>query len=1192
MLDVPLVLAMRAALFFYVSMLWMLVFIQGHAQSSLRTLRLLPGQSCVGDSLNLMPGTLVTGPKPGLLSPASQDWTLDLANNQWCLPRELKDTLWVSFRVLPFRLYDTLRDPYWNPVPVDSNPFPDFRILNQPEPDLVDRLMGNNGQLRKSGSLTRGVAFGSATDATLLSSFNLQLSGMLNEDIGIEAAITDENIPVQPDGNTRQLQDFDQIYVRLHKDEHSLTAGDFWLNPLPGYFLVLRKRGQGLMASTKIPNRLLGKSWPQGAQEVRAAGAVSRGKFRRQEFQGQEGNLGPYRLNGNDGESFIIILSGSEAVYVDGQKMTRGQDYDYIIDYNTAELQFTSKRMITKDNRIVVEFEYADRRYQRWMVQAGHAWDLGSVRTSLQFFTEFDDGNSPVNTSLSEEDKALLAAAGDSSLQALSSTADSVGYSPDELRYKKVDSLVNGTSYPIFVISTDPQTALWRVRFSYVGPGNGDYEPVATESNGRVYGWVAPNSDGSSTGSYAPVEPLVAPRLQQMLVLGAQSTQGPWRWKVEAALSHFDQNRFSDLDAADNQGYAYRLELSRPIALTKLWGDSLILEPSLGMEQVDRHFRPFIRFRSVEFERDWNLVNRNNPNQVLERQLEGIDYLPQAGIRLKNGAQELSYQMHLYEKGNSFSGLRQKAALKFMPKGWSLDWQGSSTRTQDQVWEGLFLRQNWALTKSWKFFALGAKGENEVNPQRLLNSDSLLASSYTFHDVEGWFGSGDSSRLSWRMFYRWRLDELPDATELREASVAHHAGMQAAIKGAKGNRLDLTVTWRELNILDSSLTNVQAASNILTRADYQASWFKQAIKLDLFYETGAGLENQRDYQFIPSLNGLGDFVWIDYNNDGLQARDEFEPRSGTVTGTDGLSYVRVWLPTNEYVRAWFNRFTGQLNLRSPAAWKKKESAWWKRALHRASSQTVFRTDRKTATDLPTEVLNPLPPDIRDTNLLSIQYQFRQSLYWNRFGGDLSLEYTWQEQMRQSLLSGGRELQSQAGHLGRVRWSFHKYWTLETEGRLGNRSRRADLLRNREFELKEASVEPKLWFQPGVRWRAGLSFNYTERLNQAFESAGIVQEGGEMAQMFQPAAEVKWNDPGKGSVELRLRYIYNVFDGPEQSPLQFEMLESLVPGSNFTWGLTVLRSLGDNLQLTVQYEGRQSPGNPTVHLATAQLRAFF
>ena len=42
-------------------------------------------------------------------------------------------------------------------------------------------------------------------------------------------------------------------------------------------------------------------------------------------------------------------------------KLERGIDRDYIIDYNTGEIIFTSRNLITKDDRFYVEYEYNER---------------------------------------------------------------------------------------------------------------------------------------------------------------------------------------------------------------------------------------------------------------------------------------------------------------------------------------------------------------------------------------------------------------------------------------------------------------------------------------------------------------------------------------------------------------------------------------------------------------------------------------------------------------------------------------------------------------------------------------------------------------------------------------------------------------------------------------------------------------
>ena len=166
----------------------------------------------------------------------------------------------------------------------------------------------NLQSLSKSGSISRGISFGNNQDVIVNSSLNLQLSGMLSDDVEILAAITDNNIPFQPEGNTQQIQDFDKVFIQLSKNNTRLIAGDFDLLRPASYFMNFNKKGQGGMFSNIMPLKSKqGDTYAQWHSTVSAS--VSRGRYSRNNFFGQEGNQGPYRLTGANNETASVCFN-------------------------------------------------------------------------------------------------------------------------------------------------------------------------------------------------------------------------------------------------------------------------------------------------------------------------------------------------------------------------------------------------------------------------------------------------------------------------------------------------------------------------------------------------------------------------------------------------------------------------------------------------------------------------------------------------------------------------------------------------------------------------------------------------------------------------------------------------------------------------------------------------------------------
>jgi len=1095
-----------------------------------------------------------------------------LKNKDLSLPIEVEAT----FQTFPFNFSKTYSNKSTDLITQPDRIYDPFRSTGTNSNEKLLDL----GDLEKRGSVSRGITVGNNQSLGVNSSLNLQLSGRLNERFSLLAAIADENVPIQPEGNTQQLQDFDQVYLQIFDDKNRITAGDFQVRNDGGYFMQFNKRLQGGRYETQF-FPVKGDTTKRISADV--SGAVSRGKFARQTIQGVEGNQGPYRLDGAEGERFVVILSGTERIYLDGKLLVRGQENDYVINYNTAELTFTAKVPITKDRRIVAEYQYSDRNYARSLIYSGTQYNSKKLDLQVGIYSEKDSRNQPLQQSLTDEQKTVLTSIGDSLDDAVASSVDTAQFTESQLLYRLRDSIYfdpvlddSVTVNDILEYSTNPELANRKAAFSEVGQGNGDYVRGAQLAFGYVYDWVAPIG-GVSQGNFAPVILLVTPKQRQMVsVAGESRVNKNIVINAEWAGSQYDLNTFSPLDGSDDLGMAGKFVVEGNQPLSKSWK----VIGGVDYEHVSRNFQEIERFRPVEFDRDWNIrsLNFNDNQNILGAKV---------GLAQKDGITAL-YGVKSFTAEDAFTGIQNSADIRSDWDRLSGFYSASLTNQDGERLKADFYQHNSQIKLPFWKVQLGYKDDFEQNRRFDPKADTLNDLSYQFWEWEASIANEDSAENRHKLSYAERTDWLNRQQSLTEATFARIYGYAMELNKMKQSRFAVRVNYRTLEIRDTTITTQERENTLISRLEYSFRAFRGVVNSSTFYEIGSGLENRREFIYLETTPGQGTHIHVDYNENGVKELGEFE-QAIQADQIASANFIRVFVPTNDYIRAFTNQFSQTLFLRPSAVWASKKGV--RKLVSRFSDQFTYSSDRKNL-ELPfIEQFNPFLLDIEDTLLQSVNSNLRNIFYFNQSHPVFGAEFNYQRTNGRNFLTTGFESRLvERTSLG-FRWNFAQALGLEARGEQGSKITRSNAvaLSNRNFNIFFQEVEPRLNIQPGTLWRMSFLFTYKEQFNRVQPVDGTPRE---RSINRKTGVEFTLSTPEKGSLLVNGNLIQISYSGRPDSPVGFEMLDGLQPGLNGTWGVSYQRTLANNLQLSINYNGRQSPGIPVIHTGGVQARAFF
>jgi hypothetical protein len=411
-------------------------------------------------------------------------------------------------------------------------------------------LAGTQDNLLVTGQKTVGVSVGSFGQVNLEQGLDVRIGGEIRPGTEVSGYLNDRGSSL--DGTTREISEFDMIYIAVTDPRFSAVVGDQFVRwPFAG-ILQGHKKIKGIAASVK-----------PGPVEVQAFGALAGGNFTVQTWRGS-GGQGPYAFTGNGEAGFITPISGTIHVTVNGAPCTEGGDDDYLVDFDLGTMTFTARRPILPEDIIRVEYEYKMFDYRRTLsgVSAATAFGDSVVTVRGALWSEIDNKRSPIELTLGDRAVTALAASGDRMPLDTSATA----INPRDVHlplyaltplYIRKDSLgvvmfihkEHDTLRPGF------SDTLYDVHFMEAADNCGDYvREISPKYPAYIYRYAGP-----CAGQYTPLTPLSAP---QRLTSGEMQlgVKVPlFSLNADIAGQERDKNLFSPLDDNDNLSSAARI---------------------------------------------------------------------------------------------------------------------------------------------------------------------------------------------------------------------------------------------------------------------------------------------------------------------------------------------------------------------------------------------------------------------------------------------------------------------------------------------------------------------------------------------------------------------------------------------------------------------------------------------------------
>jgi hypothetical protein len=228
--------------------------------------------------------------------------------------------------------------------------------------------------------------------------------------------------------------------------------------------------------------------------------------------------------------------------------------------------------------------------------------------------------------------------------------------------------------------------------------------------------------------------------------------------------------------------------------------------------------------------------------------------------------------------------------------------------------------------------------------------------------------------------------------------------------------------------------------------------------------------------------------------------------------------------------------------------------------------------------------NPFSKKLVDTSLITLFSFLSNTVYFNRTSTVWGIDMTHRLNNTKSLLNYGFESNSRRDLTVKGRWNLNRSIATSLTNSFIRNQLSTPSFANRNYLVDETSLEPSVSYIYKSDFRVSLIYTYDTRRNKVDSMERAINNS--------IATEVKYNVLSSGTINGRLSFNNIGFSGNANSAVGYILLDGLLPGKNYLWNIELTKRLAGNIEMNLQYEGRKSGSNATVHTGRASLRAIF